>query len=266
GQYESNREKSRRLPRNAIRPIDMSALVATIASCLKSYSAFDRWPGNWSVDMSFVPEGLRSSRARKLDPQLFHVGEISAPASGREDAIVERDVSVDCSRENYSGHNQVGAHEAHSRIVSAQAVRKLLRQHDQGCAVAPPRNTQPRGDARKRPIGCWNEPIGDLARQGPLAGEIEVRRAENRDHFRGRASGRYFGRTVITDIDIRNFVHHPQPWQIAKPAARKACRPKMLHTWDMERLIAAELAHPDTPKRQNKYRKAATATNEPRTK
>src|SRR5262245_56739535 len=121
----------------------MSALAATIASCLKSYSAFDRsWPGNWSVDIRFVPVARRSSRTRKLDPQLFHVGEISAPASGREDAIVERDVSVDRSRENYSGHDQVGAHEAHSRIVSAQAVRKLLRQHNQGRAVTASRKVQ----------------------------------------------------------------------------------------------------------------------------
>src|SRR5215831_17339156 len=121
----------------------MSALATTIASCLKSNSAFDSsWPGNWSVDISFVPGERRSSRACKLDPQLFHVGEISAPASGREDAIVERDVSVDRPRENYSGHDQIGAHEAHSRIVRAQAVRKLLRQHDEGCAVATSRNMQ----------------------------------------------------------------------------------------------------------------------------
>src|SRR5262245_2485541 len=121
----------------------MSALATTIASCLKSYSAFDRfWPGNWSIDMSFVPGERRSSRARKLDPQLFHVGEISAPASGREDPIVERDVSVDRPRENYSGHDQVGAHKAHSRIVRAQAVRKLLREHNQGRAVTASRKVQ----------------------------------------------------------------------------------------------------------------------------
>src|SRR5262245_2964369 len=185
----------------------MRALAATMASCLKSYSAFDRfWLGNWSVDMSFVPAERRSSRARKLDPQLFHVGEISAPASGREDAIVERDVSVDRPREHYSGHDQVGAHEAHSPIVRAQAVRKLLRQHDQRCAVAAPRNMQTAADHRQRHVVCWNEPTPDLARQDPLAGEIEVSRAESRDYFCSRSRGRYFGRTVVADIDIRNFV------------------------------------------------------------
>src|SRR5262249_9052665 len=117
----------------------MSALARTIASCLKSNSAFDSsWPGNCSVDISFVPGERRSSRACKLDPQLFHVGEISAPASGREDAIVERDVSVDRPRENYSGHDQIGTHETHSTVVSAQAVGELLRQHNQRCAVAAP--------------------------------------------------------------------------------------------------------------------------------
>src|SRR5262245_42613417 len=185
----------------------MSALAATIASCLKSYSAFDSsWPGNWSVDMSFVPGEGRSSRARKLDPQLLHVREISAPASGREDAIVERDVSVDRPRENYSGHDQVGAHEAHSPIVGAEAVRKLLRQHDQGCPFAAPGNMQTAADHRQRHVVCWNEPTADLARQNPLAGEIEVCRTESGDYFCSRSSGRYFGRTVVADIDIRNFV------------------------------------------------------------
>src|SRR5215831_15241989 len=152
---------------------------------------------------------------------------------------------------------------ARTRRTRASSAR---RQFDQGCAVAPPRNTQAAADDRQRHIVCWNEPTVDLARQDPLAGEIEVCRAESRDHFRGRASGRYFGRTVITDIDIRNFVYHPEPWRIAKPAARKACRPKMLHTWDMERLIAADVAHPESPKRTKQYRKGGIATIDPRTK
>src|SRR5262245_10432222 len=98
----------------------MSALAATIASCLKSYSAaFGRWPGNWLVNMSFVPGDRRSSRAGKLNPQLFHVGEISAPASGRDDAIVEGDVTVDCPRKNHPRHNQINASESHSDVVSA---------------------------------------------------------------------------------------------------------------------------------------------------
>src|SRR5262245_133276 len=156
----------------------MSALATNIASCLKSNSAFDSSrPGNWSVDISFVPGERRSSRACKLDPQLFHVGEISAPAFGREDAIVERNVSVDRPRENYSGHDQIGAHEAHSPIVSAEAVRKLLRQYDQGCPFAAPRNMQTAADHRHFHIACRNELIANLGRKYRLAREIKVRSA-----------------------------------------------------------------------------------------
>src|SRR5712691_5762445 len=105
--------------------------------------------------MSSVPMvRCRLSWTRKLNPKLSHLGEIGPPASGREDAIVEGDVGVDCPRKNQSGHDQIGAHESHSYAVNAQAVGELLRQHDQGCALAAPRKVPTSAYHRQLRVAC----------------------------------------------------------------------------------------------------------------
>src|SRR5438067_10941555 len=58
------------------------------------------------------------SLSADLEPELFHVRQIGAPASGREDAEVQRDVRVDGSRENHPGQDQIDTHEAHALVPS----------------------------------------------------------------------------------------------------------------------------------------------------
>src|SRR6516165_5469127 len=128
--------------------------------------------------------------------------------------------------------------------MRAQAVRKLLREHDQGCAVAAPRNMQTPADHRQCHVVCWNEPNADLARQDPLAGEIEIRGGESGDYFRCRSSRHHLRRAEIANIDVGNFVDDPEPLPMPWRTTRKAREREILHTWGMDRLIAADIAHP----------------------
>jgi hypothetical protein len=50
---------------------------------------------NAGGEMVLTSRSHASSVPPKLDPQLLHVGQIGASASGREDAIVKRDVGVE---------------------------------------------------------------------------------------------------------------------------------------------------------------------------
>src|SRR5262245_25131060 len=115
--------------------------------------------------------------------------------------------------------------------MRAQAVRKLLRQHDQGCAVAAPRNMQTAADHRQRHVVCWNEPTAYLAREDRLAGEIEIPGGKRRDYFRCRSSRHYLRRAEIANIDIGNFVDDPEPLLILWRTTRKARERETLHTW-----------------------------------
>ena len=92
-----------------------------------------------------------------------------------------------------------------------------------------------------------------------MAGEVEVRGAEGRDDFFRGSSGRYFRGAVITDIDVGNFVYHPEPRWLAWLTTRKAREPETFHTWELQLLIAADIAYAESPKRAKQHRKGTAA-------
>ena len=81
-------------------------------------------PCDCHVPINEHPIASRSGSAE----ELHRIGKIDASAPRRENAVIERDVGVDVARENQSRHEQIGAHQANSRVVRAQAMGELLRQ------------------------------------------------------------------------------------------------------------------------------------------
>src|SRR5262245_13840292 len=150
--------------------------------------------------------------------------------------------------------------------MRAQAVRKLLRQHDQGCAVAAPRNMQAAADYRQRHVVCRNKLSADLVRQDALAGEIEMRGGESGDYFRCRSSRHHLRRAEIANIDVGNFVDDPEPLPLPWRPTRKARERQTPRTWDTDRLIAANIAHPESLQCTKQHCKGYTAAVDPRTK
>src|SRR5262249_27223266 len=105
----------------------------------------------------------------------------------------------------------IGAHEPHALVPSAQAIGEFLRQYDERGAVAAPGNMQAATEHRQLHVAGGNEPTADLGRKDRLAAEIKLWGRQSVDRVRCRSSDGYFSGAVISDIDVGDFVDHPEP-------------------------------------------------------
>src|SRR5262249_2487903 len=96
------------------------------------------------------PTFIRQVRHAQIDPHLqaLHVRKVDPPTPWSEDAVIEHDVGVHLTRENHASHHQIDAHDANPTIASSQAIRELLREHDQRGALARSRQVQSAADQR----------------------------------------------------------------------------------------------------------------------
>src|SRR5260370_37566952 len=133
----------------------------------------------------------RQMRHAQIDFQLetSYVGNIGRSACRRENTVIKQNVSVEIAGENHTGHHQIGAHETYTVVACSQAVRELLRQHDQRSSVAAPRYVQTAADAQHSQVARGYQFFRDGYRKNGLPSEVEVGPAEYR-HDVGTRAGR----------------------------------------------------------------------------